>query len=122
MADACITKEEVRLLAKEYGISVAKKPSTPCLATRFPYGTRLTYVDMRKVEEAESYLKELGLYNVRVRVHGDISRIEVDCQAMDVVMEYKNEIAEYLKSLGYVYITLDLEGFRSGSMDQKLRY
>ena len=122
LADACITKEEVRLLAKEYGISVAKKPSTPCLATRFPYGTRLTYVDMRKVEEAESYLKELGLYNVRVRVHGDIARIEVDCQAMDVVMEYKNEIAEYLKSLGYVYITLDLEGFRSGSMDQKLRY
>ena len=122
LADACITKEEVRLLAKEYGISVAKKPSTPCLATRFPYGTRLTYADMRKVEEAESYLKELGLYNIRVRVHGDIARIEVDCQAMDVVMEYKNEIAEYLKSLGYVYITLDLEGFRSGSMDQKLRY
>ena len=120
LADACITKEEVRLLAKEYGISVAKKPSTPCLATRFPYGTRLTYADMRKVEDAESYLKELGIYNVRVRVHGDIARIEVDCQAMDVVMEYKKEIAEYLKSLGYVYIALDLEGFRSGSMDQNI--
>ena len=102
LADACITKEEVRLLAKEYGISVA------------------TYADMRKVEEAESYLKELGIYNVRVRVHGDIARIEVDCQAMDVVMEYKKEIAEYLKSLGYVYIALDLEGFRSGSMDQNI--
>ena len=69
---------------------------------------------------ADAYLKELGIYNVRVRVHGDIARIEVDCQAMDVVMEYKKEIAEYLKSLGYVYIALDLEGFRSGSMDQNI--
>ena len=121
LADAGVTKEEVRRLAGEYGISVSTKPSAPCLATRFPYGTSLTYEAMRKVEKAEDCLKELGLYNVRVRVHGDIARIEVDCGDMDVVMKNKKKIAEYFKSLGYAYITLDLEGFRSGSMDQNIQ-
>lgn len=121
LADAGVTKEEVRRLAGEYGISVSTKPSAPCLATRFPYGTSLTYEAMRKVEKAEDYLKELGLYNVRVRVHGDIARIEVDCGDMDVVMKNKKKITEYLKSLGYAYITLDLEGFRSGSMDKDIQ-
>lgn len=121
LADAGVTKEEVRRLAGEYGISVSTKPSAPCLATRFPYGTSLTYEAMRKVEKAEDCLKELGLYNVRVRVHGDIARIEVDCGDMGVVMKNKKKIAEYFKSLGYAYITLDLEGFRSGSMDQNIQ-
>ncbi len=117
LADVGLTKAEVRRLAEEYGISVSKKPSTPCLATRFPYGTRLSYEDMRKVERGEAYLKSMGLYNVRVRVHGTIARIEVNQDEMPLIMEQKGEIIRYLKELGYVYITLDLEGFRSGSMD-----
>lgn len=117
LADAGFTKTEVRRLAEEYGISVSKKPSTPCLATRFPYGTRLSYEEMRKVEQGEAYLKSLGLYNVRVRVHEAIARIEVDQDEMPLIMKQKGEIIRHLKELGYVYITLDLEGFRSGSMD-----
>lgn len=120
LADAGMAKAEVRLLAQEYGISVSGKPSTPCLATRFPYGTRLSYADMRKVEQGEAYLKSLGLYNVRLRIHEDIARIEVDQGDMLRIMENKNSVTAYLKGLGYAYITLDLEGFRSGSMDYRL--
>lgn len=117
LADAGLTKEEVRRMAKEYGISVAKKPSSPCLATRFPYGTRLSYEAMRKVEQGEAYLRSQGFYNVRLRVHGEIARIEVDKENMKRVIEQGDAITEYLKKLGYTYITLDMEGFRSGSMD-----
>lgn len=117
LADAGLTKEEVRRLAGEYGISSAKKPSAPCLATRFPYGTELSYQAMRKVEEAETFLKSLGLYNVRLRIHGNIARIEVDIERMPVILEDQERITKYLKNLGYEYVTLDLEGFRSGSMD-----
>lgn len=117
LAEAGFTKEEVRRLAEEYGISVSKKPSTPCLATRFPYGSRLTYENMRTVERGEAFLRELGFYNVRLRVHDSLVRIEIDTEDMGLVETKKKEIVTYLKSLGYMYVTLDLEGFRSGSMD-----
>lgn len=117
LADAGMTKKEVRRMAEEYGISVSKKPSSPCLATRFPYGTRITYEELQKTSEGESFLKTLGLYNVRLRIHGKIARMEVDRQDMILVIEQKDSVIEYLKKLGYIYITLDLEGFRSGSMD-----
>ena len=117
LADAGMTKKEVRRMAEEYGISVSKKPSSPCLATRFPYGTRITYEELQKVGDGEAFLKALGLYNVRLRIHGKIARIEADRQDMALVIEQKDSIVEYLKKLGYIYITLDLEGFRSGSMD-----
>ena len=117
LAEAGMTKAEVRMLAAEYGLSVSGKPSTPCLATRFPYGTELTYEKMAQVEKGEAYLKGFGLHNVRLRVHDTIVRIEVDGEESLIVMESKREITAYLKSLGYTYITLDLEGFRSGSMD-----
>ena len=105
------------MLAGEYGISVSGKASTPCLATRFPYGTLLSYEKMHDVEQGEDYLKSLGMYNVRLRVHEDVARIEVDAVDMDKVVTYRSDIAAYLKKLGYRYITLDIEGFRSGSMD-----
>ena len=72
---------------------------------------------MRKVEEGEAYLRNLGLYNVRLRVHGSIARIETDLKDLHIVMERRDMLVEYLKKLGYTYVTLDLEGFRSGSMD-----
>ena len=117
LAEAGLTKAEVRKMACEYGISVSSKPATPCLATRFPYGTELTYEKMEQVEKGETFLKENGLHNVRVRVHDSLARIEVDESAFAEFLAHKKEITEYLKNLGYVYITLDLEGFRSGSMD-----
>ncbi|MDD2981028.1 MAG: ATP-dependent sacrificial sulfur transferase LarE [Hespellia sp.] len=117
LREAGFTKADVRALAAEYGISVADRPSAPCLATRFPYGDLLTMERMRTVDQGENYLKTIGLYNVRIRVHGEIARIEVDAEYMEKIIRHKSDITEYLKNLGYKYVTLDLEGFRSGSMD-----
>lgn len=117
LAESDFSKTNVRKLAEEYRLSVSKKPSTPCLATRFPYGSRLSYEEMKKVEKGEDFLKNLGLYNVRLRVHNDIARIDVDKEDIVKIVVYKEAIISYLKELGYRYITLDLEGFRSGSMD-----
>lgn len=115
-----LTKREVRALAAEYGISVADRPSAPCLATRFPYGTRLSVERMRQVDEGERFLRSLGFYNVRLRVHGDTARIEVDRQDMGRILEHAQEIAERIRALDFSYVALDLEGFRSGSMDRDL--
>lgn len=120
LAQAGLTKDQVRRLAQEYGLATASKPSTPCLATRFPYGTELTYEKMEQVEKGENYLKTFGLHNVRIRVHEGLARIEVDKEDFPCLLEHKEEITGYLKSLGYVYITLDMEGFRSGSMDVEI--
>lgn len=117
LAEGDFTKADVRKFAEEYGLSVSKKPSTPCLATRFPYESRLSYEEMMKVEKGEDFLKNLGLYNVRLRVHNDIARIEVDKEDIVKIVVYKEAIISYLKELEYRYVTLDLEGFRSGSMD-----
>ena len=117
LAEAGLTKAEVRKMACEYDISVSSKPATPCLATRFPYGTELTYEKMAQVEKGETFLKEMGIHNVRVRAHDKLARIEIDETTFGEFLDHKKEITDYLKSLGFVYITLDLEGFRSGSMD-----
>lgn len=117
LAECKVTKKEVRKWAAEYGISVADRPSTPCMATRFPYGTKLSYEALARVEEGEEWLRRQGFYNVRLRVHGDILRIEVDGEDMRKLLEKRREIIEYMKKLGFCYLTLDLEGFRSGSMD-----
>lgn len=121
LAESKMTKSDVRQLAGEFGISVANRPSTPCLATRFPYRTSLSYENMQKVERAEDYIRELGLYNVRVRIHDDIARVEVDDDEMEKLMCHRKDIVAHLKELGYEYITLDIEGFRSGSMDYKIK-
>lgn len=120
LADAKLTKQEVRELAKEYKISAGDKPSAPCLATRFPYGTKLSYEDMGRLEKGEEYIRSLGGYNVRIRVHREVLRLEVDEDFFPTVLKKRREILSYLKELGYSYITLDLEGFRSGSMDEIL--
>lgn len=122
LREAEFRKEDVRRLAAEFGISVADRPSAPCLATRFPYGTILTMENMKKVDQGESFLKTLGLYNVRIRVHGETARIEVDPEYMEKIVLHRMEIVDYFKTLGYDYVTLDLEGFRSGSMDINLRF
>ena len=115
-----MTKVEIRQMAEAYGISTAQKPSMPCLATRFPYGTQLSYEKMQTVAQGEAFIKGFGVYNVRLRVHEDIARIEVDEQDIEKVLVNKTAIINTLKRLGYSYITIDLEGFRSGSMDYKL--
>lgn len=117
LAECGITKKEIRQLAKELGISVAERPASPCLATRLPYGTRITYDILEKIEAGEVYIRSLGCYNVRLRVHGETARIEVDSGDMIKLVEQREAVVRYLKTLGFVYCTVDLEGFRSGSMD-----
>ncbi|MFV0465899.1 MAG: ATP-dependent sacrificial sulfur transferase LarE [Lachnospiraceae bacterium] len=112
-----MTKQEIRELAAEYGISVANRPANPCLATRFPYQTRLSYEVMEQVDEAETMIRKLGFYNVRIRVHEQIARIEIDQKDFQEFLKKSQSIVTILKEKGFLYVTLDLEGFRSGSMD-----
>lgn len=111
------SKEEVRRLARKYKITVADRPSTPCLATRFPYQTRLSYDNMRKVEIIETYIREMGFYNIRARIHDNLVRIEVDEKDISALMEKRRELVSMIKQLDYSYVTVDMEGFRSGSQD-----
>ncbi len=114
------TKDEIRAAARELLIPVADKPSTPCLATRFPYGTAMTDDALRRVERGEAILREFGLKVVRLRVHGDVARIETDANGFELAAAKRFEIAFALRKEGFPYVTLDLEGFRSGSMDEPL--
>ncbi len=117
LADAGFTKAEVRSLAEEYGMSVSSRPAMPCLATRFPYGAVLSYEALRKVEQGEAFLKSFGLYNVRLRIHQETARIEVNPEEFPVLLKNREQVISCIRHLGYHYVTLDLEGFRSGSMD-----
>jgi len=117
LAELHITKAQVKELASWYGISVASRPSAPCMATRLPYGTEIDYDILNLIGKGEEFVSTLVKGNVRLRLHNDIVRIEVDQEAMGNLMEKSREIIAYLKELGFVYITMDLEGFRSGSMD-----
>ena len=117
LAELHITKAQVKAMAPEYGISVASRPSTPCMATRLPYGALLDYEVLERIGEGESYVRTIIPGNVRLRLHGDIVRLELDTEAFGVFMERREEIVSRLKEMGFVYITLDAEGFRSGSMD-----
>lgn len=117
LADLHIAKAEVKALAAGYGISVASRPSTPCMATRLPYNTQIDYEVLGRIAEGEAYLRGLVSGNVRLRLHGEIVRIEVDLERIPLLLERQKQVAVRLKALGFLYITLDLEGFRSGSMD-----
>lgn len=115
-----INKKTVRAILKEHNIPTAAKPSSPCLATRFPYGTILTKDKLDAVGIAESKIKTLGFYNVRVRAHDSVARIELDANEFIKALEKKASIVDIVKKAGFDYVTLDLEGFKSGSMDKKL--
>ncbi|WP_024294112.1 ATP-dependent sacrificial sulfur transferase LarE [Lacrimispora indolis] len=117
LAELHITKAQVKELAAWYGISVASRPSAPCMATRLPYNTEINYDVLSLVGRGEEFVSSLVKGNVRLRLHKDIVRMEVDREAMGELMEKSGEIISYLKELGFTYITMDLEGFRSGSMD-----
>ena len=117
LAEFKITKQEIRMYAEEIGIEIAQKPSTPCLATRFPYGTRLDAEKINIVKQGENILKSFGFEANRLRLHDNIARIEIEKSRFNDFLARKDEIVQALKSTGITYITLDLEGLRSGSMD-----
>ena len=115
------TKDGIRAAARELLIPVADKPSAPCLATRFPYGTVMTDEALRNVERGEECLRGFGLKVVRLRVHGDVARIETDAEGFELASARRFEIAFSLRrEAGFAYVALDMEGFRSGSMDEPL--
>ena len=116
-----MSKADVRLLAAEWGLSCATKPSSPCLATRFEYGSELTEEGLRRVEHGEDTLRRLfpGAA-LRLRVHGDLARVELPKSELNRAVDLADSISSALHALGFTYITLDLEGMRSGSMDAAL--
>lgn len=122
LAEAGLTKDEIRRLSKARGLPTWDKPAMACLASRLPYGTPVTEAALKRVEAAEEALRALGLRQLRVRHHGDIARIEVDEAGFALFTQDGNRraVTEKLKALGYLYVTLDLAGFRSGSLNEAL--
>ena len=120
MVEAGLTKEDVRAVSRELGLVTADKPAAACLASRLPYGTRVTLDRLKSVEGAEFGLKQLGFFDVRVRHYDDTARLEVPLSAFPEVMQQRTAVVRVLKDAGYRYVTLDLEGFRSGNLNQAL--
>ncbi len=122
LKEAGFTKEEIRLLSRLIGLETSDKPSSACLASRFPYGSRITRRQLRKVEKAEGLLMSLGFRQVRVRNYDNTARIEVEREYLGKLMErLNNKIIGKLKGLGFKYITVDLEGYRTGSMNELIK-
>lgn len=117
---AGFSKQMVRALADELNISVAKRPSAPCLLTRFPYGTKITPAKLDRLEKAEAFIRDLGFIKFRVRDHSNIARIELTPEDFMAFIEKRDQVIKEFRNLGFSYVTLDLEGFRSGSMDEGL--
>ncbi len=122
LLEAELTKDEVRQLARRRGLATAELPSMACLASRIPYGDEITAAKLRQVAEAEQILLQMGLTQVRVRHHGDMARIEVLPEEMHKIVSEaaRNTIVDRLAGLGFKYCTLDLRGYRSGSMNELL--
>ena len=118
--DAGISKDDIREIARNMGLAFWNKPSSACLSSRIPYFERITKENLRMVEEAEDYLKSLGFGQLRVRAHGKLARIELSKEDMERALRAGEEIPKDLKGLGFEYVALDLEGFRSGSMNENL--
>jgi uncharacterized protein len=121
LLEAGFTKEDVRELSRDLNLSTWDKPSFACLSSRFPYGMAITQENLSKVDRAESFLRENGFRRFRVRHHDErIARIEFDPDEFDRLFDrtVRTSIIEYLKSIGYTYITVDLQGYRTGSMNE----
>jgi len=123
LMDARALKSDVRAMAKSLGLPVYNRPSSACLSSRIPYGEEITPEKLERIELAEAFLKSLGFTQVRVRAHECIARIEVNPDAIPLLMNGRlhTKVVEKLKSLGFAYVTVDLQGYRSGSLDEVLK-
>jgi uncharacterized protein len=120
LVETGIEKKEMRSIAKRLGLSNHDMPSGTCLSSRIPYGRAITPEKLAQVEAAEAYLYEQGFRQVRVRHYGDTARIEVFPDEIGLLLADREQVARRLKSLGFTYVTVDMEGYRSGSMDEAL--
>ena len=118
--EAGITKTEIRKIAKAKGLSFWNKPSTACLSSRIPYGDEITNKKLAMIEEAEAFLHASGISQCRVRMHGVIARIEVLTEEIPKLLALQEGLVKTFRTIGFTYVTLDLEGYRSGSMDEIL--
>ncbi len=116
-----ITKAEIRKLAKNLGLPNWDKPAAACLSSRIPYGTQVTTENLSQVEQSEQVLKNMGFRQVRVRHHDLVARIEIEPADFKAVLNQREKIVATIKDIGYNYVTLDLLGFRSGSMNEVLK-
>jgi uncharacterized protein len=124
LMEAGLTKDDIRAISKQANLPTWDKPARACLASRFPYGTEITEEKLKRVEKAEDFLLDSGCRQVRVRDHFPVARIEVDADDIPLVLDdpVRQEIVDKLQELGYLYVALDLKGFRSGSMNAMLQF
>jgi len=120
LAEAGLTKADVRDLSRRYGLPTHDKPASPCLSSRIPYGEAVTSEKLRMIEAAEAYLHDMGIRECRVRHHGQLARIEVPQEWLPKLAEdeHATRVDAYFRDLGFQYVSLDLRGFRSGSLNE----
>lgn len=118
LAEAGLTKQEIREWARELDLAVWDKPAAACLSSRVPYGSPVTLEKLTRIDRAESALKALGFRQCRVRDHGTVARVEIEASALPRLFDVREAVVSALKQAGFAYVALDLEGFRSGSMNE----
>ncbi len=123
LQEAGLTKEEIREISRSLRLPTWDKPSMACLASRFPYGTEITSPRLDQVGKAEDFLRSLGFRQLRVRYHGEVARVEIDPAEMDRLLEEKvrGQVVDRLKGAGFTYVTLDLQGYRTGAMNEGMK-
>ncbi len=117
---AYLSKKEIRVLSKKIGLPTWDKPQMACLASRIPYGEKITKKRLKRILLAEEYLRSLGFVVVRVRDYDSLCRIELDQSGIERILAVREKIIKKLKEIGYLYITVDLEGYKSGSMNRAI--
>lgn len=123
LVEAEMTKDDIRRYSRELNLPTWDKPSSPCLSSRFPYGTEINFERLKKIAACELLMKELGFREFRVRYHGDLARIEVAQEEFDRWFDKntRDTVVEKFKQIGFHYVSLDLQGYRTGSMNESLR-
>lgn len=120
LAEAGLGKQEIREWARELGLAVWDKPAAACLSSRIPYGLPVTLEKLTRIDRAEAALKTLGFRQVRVRDHDGVARVEVEVEQLPAALEQRDQLVAAVREAGFAYVTLDLEGFRSGSLNEVL--
>ena len=120
LMEAGLTKADVRALSRKLGLATWDRPSGACLASRIPYGTPITPQRLGEIDKAEQFLRSLGITQVRVRLHGEIARIEVNPDDLPVLLNNRSAIIRQIQELGFSYVTADLQGYRTGSLNEIL--
>lgn len=120
LCEAGLTKAEIRYLSSKLGVPTAQRPASPCLATRFPYGERLTNFKLKRVDKAENALRTMGFIQFRIRSHRDMARIEFSQEEIEAGWAKRELIRTACKRAGFIYVAIDTEGYRKGAMDEAL--